>query len=97
MKVTFNSRANREVRSISEYYTIEAGVDHAQGFLDELDKAIERIKLWPRSFPTIDADIRRAVLSKYPFIVLYQMESDDCLRILAVRHHKQDPDLGLVS
>ena len=97
MKVKFNSRANREVRLIAEYYTLEAGAKHAQAFLDELEKIINRIKLWPRSFPAIDTDIHRAVLNKYPFVVLYEIESDECARILAVRHQKQNPDLGLVS
>lgn len=67
MKVKFNSRANREVRSIAEYYTLEAGAEHTQDFMKELESVIERIKQWPRSFPTIRVDIRRAVLSKYPF------------------------------
>lgn len=97
MRVVFNSRANREVRSIAEYYTHEAGSKHAQDFLDDLAKLIERIKLWPRSFPAIDTDIHRAVLSKYPFVVLYEIERNDCARILAVRHQKQNPDLGLLS
>ena len=97
MKVKFNSRANREVRSIAEYYTLEAGEKHAQEFLDDLGKIIDRIKLWPRSFPVIGTNIHRALLSKYPFVVLYEIESDECARILAVRHHKQNPDLGLGS
>ena len=97
MKVEFNSRANREVRLIAEYYMLEAGAKHAQEFLNELENIIGRIKLWPRSFPAIGVDIHRAVLSKYPFVVLYEIESDACARILAVRHQKQNPDLGLVS
>ena len=97
MNVKFNSRANREVRSIAEYYTLEAGAKHAKEFLDDLEKIIDRIKLWPRSFPMMAPDVHRAVLRKYPFVVLYEIESDECARILAVRHHKQNPDLGLVS
>ena len=97
MKVKFNSRANKEVRLIFKYYTSETGARHAQEFLYELEKIINRIKLWPRSFPTIGVDTHRAVLNKYPFVVLYQIESEACARILAIRHQKQNPDFGLVS
>ncbi len=45
MSVLFNSRASREVRSIIEYYTLEAGAKHAQEFLDEVEEIIDRIKL----------------------------------------------------
>ncbi len=95
MNVKYNSRANREVRSIADYYTREAGAKHAQAFLDEVAKIVDRIRLWPRSFPAIETDIHRAVLNKYPFKVIYEIERDNCVRILAVRHQKQDPDLGL--
>ncbi len=97
MKVKFNSRANREVRLIAEYYALEVGAKHSNEFLDELEKTVDRIKLWPRSFPTIAPDVHRAVLRKYPFVVLYEIERDECARILAVRHQKQNPDLGFVS
>jgi plasmid stabilization system protein ParE len=97
MRVIFNSRANREVRSIAEYYTHEAGAKHAQEFLHELAKIVDRIKLWPRSFSAIDTDIHRAVLSKYPFVVVYEIESKESVRILAVRHQKQNPHFRLVS
>ncbi len=96
MRVIYNSCANREVRSIAEYYTHEAGAKHAQECLNDLEEIVDRIKLWPRSFPAIDTDIHRAVLSKYPFVVLYEIESKESVRILAVRHQKQNPDLGLV-
>ena len=94
MKVTFNSRANREVRSISAYYTREAGAQRAQEFLDELDTAIKRIKLSPRSFAAINADFRRALLNKYPYVVLYEIESDVCVRILAEGINDKIPILG---
>lgn len=97
MKVKFNSRANKEVRSIAQYYENEVGSKHSNEFLDELEKIIDRIKLWPRSFPAIAPDVHRAVLRKYPFIVLYEIERDELVRILAVRHQKQNPDFGLVS
>lgn len=97
MKVKFNSRASREVRSIAEYYALEVGAKHSNESLNELEKIIDRIKLWPLSFPTIATEIHRAVLRKYPFVVLYEIEGDECARILAVRHQKQNPDLGLVT
>ena len=97
MKVKFNSRANREVRSIAEYYALEVGAEHSNECLGELGKIIDRIKLWPRSFPTIAPDVHRSFLRTYPFVVLYEIERDECVRILAVRHQKQNPDLGLFS
>ena len=97
MRVKFNSRSNREVRGICEYYSREAGAKFAQEFLNELQKTIDRFTLWPKSYPMIGDNIYRAPLSKYPFVIIYQIEAEEEIRILAVRHHKQKTDLGLVS
>ena len=86
-----------EVRSIAEYYTLEAGAKHAQEFLDELEKDNRPHQTLASIFPMIAPGVHRAVLRKYPFVVLYEIERDECARILAVRHQKQKPDLGLVS
>ena len=95
MKIIFSSRANREVRRILEYYTLEAGAGIAWDFHSELKAVTERIKQGPMSFPLIHTVIRRAILKKFPFQVVYRIESENRVRILAVRHHKQNPDFGL--
>jgi len=95
MTIVFSSRANREVRAILEYYTREAGTEIAGDFHSELEIITHRIKRWPMSFPQIDTAIRRAILRKFPFQVIYRVDADKRIRILAVRHHKQNPDFGL--
>jgi len=95
MKAAFSSGANRDVRRILEYYVREAGADVAQDFHSELKSVIDRIKRWPKAFSVINSDIRRAILRRFPFQVIYSIQSEDQIRILAVRHHKQDQDFGL--
>ena len=95
MKIVFSSRANRDVRTALEYYTRKAGAKVAFRFHSDLKAITERIKQWPMSFPLIDTEIRRAILTKFPFQVVYRIEAEKRIRILAVRHHAQNPDLGL--
>jgi plasmid stabilization system protein ParE len=97
MRIVFSSRANREVRKALEYYTRNAGAKVAFRLRSDLKAITERIKRWPMSFPLIDTEIRRAILKKFPFQVVYKIEAEHRIRILAVRHHKQNPDLGLES
>lgn len=95
MKVRFSSGANADVRRILEYYKREAGSEIARDFYEELDATIERMKLWPRAFPFVRYELRRAVLKKFPFQIIYKIEQLDCLAIYAIRHHRQRPDFGL--
>jgi len=95
MKVRFSSGANDDVRRILEYYKREAGSDIARDFYAELDTTIERMKRWPRAFPFVRYELRRAVLKKFPFQIIYKIERLDCLAIYAIRHHRQRADYGL--
>lgn len=95
MKATFSSGANRDVLRILEYYVRQAGADIAQDFHYELMSVVDRIKRWPKAFSVINSDIRRVVLKRFPFQVFYSIRSKDQIKILAVRHHKQDQSFGL--
>ena len=95
MKVRFSSGANRDVRRALEYYTNEAGAEVTMDFHSELMATIERIKQWPKSFPLIHDELRRAILNRFPYQVVYKIESSKTISIYAIRHHKQHPDFGL--
>jgi plasmid stabilization system protein ParE len=95
MKAVFSSGANHDLKNILEYYRREAGADVAADFHSELMAMADRIKEWPESFPLIGENIRRAIFQRFPFQVVYRMESAALIRILVIRHHKQHPDFGL--
>ncbi len=95
MRVIFSSGANRDIKTILEYYSIEAGVEIAMDLFADLDSVIHRIKQWPESFASINQSFRKAVLRNFPYQVIYRLESAGSIRILAIRHHRQHPDFGL--
>lgn len=95
MKARFVSAANRDIHRILEYYSDEAGADVAADFCDELEFIIDSIKRSPNSYPLIDDERRRILFQRFPFQIIYRVESTEFVRIIAVRHHKQHPDFGL--
>jgi len=95
MKTVFSTGANRDIKNILEYYRREAGADVAADFHSELKAVVDRIKKWPESFPSITESLRRAILRRFPYQLIYRIESAALIRILVVRHHKQHPDFGL--
>jgi toxin ParE1/3/4 len=95
MKVRFSSAANGDVRRTLEYYANEAGADVAMDFHSELRATIDRIKQWPKSFPLVHDELRPAILKKFPYQIIYKIESTKTISVYAIRHHKQHPDFGL--
>jgi plasmid stabilization system protein ParE len=95
MKAVFSSGALRDIRNILEYYRREAGDDVSTDLHTELKAAIDLIKKSPASLPPIGGNLRRAILRRFPYQVIYRIESAELIRILVVRHHRRDPDFGL--
>jgi len=84
MKYVFHPEALEEYSDAVQYYA-EQRTEIAQAFINPIEDAIFRIKESAKRYPTIDEDIRRCMTRKFPYEILYTIESDYIL-ILAVMH-----------
>ncbi len=60
-------------------------------FLVEFDELKELLASFPRIFQFIEPDIRRAILNRFPYIVIYKVY-DDHIFIIAIMHGARHPD-----
>ena len=60
-------------------------------FLSALDDALGRINSSPFLYQTVDADVRRALMRKFPYGVYFLVDGDKRV-VLAVLHLKMHPD-----
>lgn len=90
MKFAFHPEAEKELGHSIDYYTnikSELGYD----FATEVYLAIERAALLPDAWQIIDGDIRRVLLNRFPYGVLYS-EIDKNIYIVAVMPLHREPD-----
>ena len=87
MQYVFHPEALKEYSEAVKYYA-ERRVDIAQSFIDAVENAVYRIKESPERYPAIEADVHRYLALKFPYAILYTIETDYIL-ILAVMHCKQ--------
>ncbi|WP_235884757.1 type II toxin-antitoxin system RelE/ParE family toxin [Bradyrhizobium frederickii] len=59
-------------------------------FRDALRAALIRIAEHPRQFPAAYKDTRRAMLRRFPYIVVFR-ELQDAVYVIAVFHTSRDP------
>ena len=45
---------------------------------------------FPKAFPTVHGQVRKAVLRRFPYSLLFIVESDDIV-VLGYFHHRRDP------
>jgi plasmid stabilization system protein ParE len=87
MRVRFHPEA--EVERAQAWYE-ERSVLAAAGFLQELTRAIQRIRVAPDRYPAAEHGTHRILLEQYLFTAFYVMRRDEIF-IVAVAHHKRRP------
>ncbi|GMR03972.1 MAG: type II toxin-antitoxin system RelE/ParE family toxin [Gammaproteobacteria bacterium] len=60
-------------------------------FLSEVRRVVKGIEAHPEAAPKVRADIRRRILRRFPYAVLYKIDHDEIV-ILAVMHQRRQPD-----
>ncbi len=61
-----------------------------EDFLDEAQHTVESILAFPKSGPTVSKNLRRRILRRFPFGLLYAIEGERIV-IVAVAHLKRRP------
>jgi toxin ParE1/3/4 len=61
-------------------------------FVEEVQKTFDRISLNPLMHSIVFADVRKAVVRKFPYSVFYRSQ-DDRVEVLAVFHSSRNPEI----
>lgn len=90
MTYSFHPEAAEEFRAAIDYYEDrEAGLGY--DFSLEVFTAIQNILTQPNAWLIIEDDVRRCLVNRFPFAVLYSLEETGVF-ILAVMHGRRRPD-----
>jgi plasmid stabilization system protein ParE len=92
MQILFHPEAQGELnRAISHYESSESG--HGYQFAIEIFAAVERIKANPSMWPILDHQVRRCLVHRFPYGVIYSVDEQRSeVLILAVMHLHRQPD-----
>jgi hypothetical protein len=90
MKWAFHPEAEAEFHGAIDYYEeCESGL--GEDFAIEVHTAIQNILTYPEAWPTLEGDIRRCLTSRFPYGVVYSIETEGVF-ILAVMHLHRHSD-----
>ena len=88
MKVRFLKLADQELADAVTWYNQQAeGL--GTNFLDDLDRAIRRSAAFPLSCTEIEPGLRRCLLSRFPYGVIYGLEGDTIIVVAVAHLHRQ--------
>lgn len=89
MKVQLLAIAKQELDDAVAWYD-EQSAGLGREFLDEIDRAVRRAAAFPRSCPEIEPDVRRSLVARFPYGVIFGLDQG-ALVIVAVAHMHREP------
>ena len=95
MRVRLTSKVYSDLEAAMEYYAREASNEIAGEFYDEFLRCCKVLSRWANSYPLVRQNIRRINFHRFPFHILYRIDTDNSVRLMVVKHDRRDPDFGL--
>jgi plasmid stabilization system protein ParE len=89
VKLRFLILAQRELDDAVAWYN-EQAAGSGQEFLDELDRVVRRAVTFPMSCPEIEPGVRRCLLARFPYGLIYGVDRKTIV-LVAVAHLHREP------
>ncbi len=90
MTVTIHPLAGEELFGSIEFYAKNGGKDLARAFLDEFERIVGLIRVYPDIGTPWKKTARRLHFRKFPFSVVYTANGNT-ITIVAIPHHRRKP------
>ena len=90
MRVIFSRIAGQELEDTVRYYDLEYS-GPGRRFKEEVRKAALRIAEYPKAWSIERGEVRKGLLHKFPYKLMYSVEEDHIL-VIAVTHQHRKPD-----
>ena len=91
MKARLTPEADLDAQQAIEWYD-QRDRDLGDDFLRKVTECITSIEDNPLRYPLVHRQMRRALVSRFPYEIIFEIESDDII-IYAIYHCARDPEI----
>jgi plasmid stabilization system protein ParE len=89
MRASFLLEARMEMMGAAQFYEQKkAGL--GSSFLELVARAVDDVERYPRRWPALGKGVRRRLIGRFPYGILYRVGRDE-ITIIAVMHLHRDP------
>lgn len=94
MRVEYHPSIVDELQEIRDYYEARSqGL--GDDFVNEFEQQVLRIASMPLRWMIVRADLRRALMKRFPYVIFFRMIGEESIRVTVVKHEKRHPAFGL--
>ncbi len=89
LPLVFRRAVGRDLAAAYAWYEKQR-VGLGEQFLTEINVSFDTIEEFPKMFAAVHAEVRRAIVSRFPYAIFYRVESNRIV-IFTVLHTARDP------
>src|SRR6266699_1081786 len=94
MTVEYHPAVEAELEEIRNFYEARRpGV--GREFIDEFERLVLQIAATPGRWMVVEADIRRAIMRRFPYIIYFRQADQERIRITVVKYQRRHPAYGV--
>ena len=82
--------AAREEFDAAAHWYEKAQAGLGESFVAQIDEVLSRISLQPRQYVLVHEHVRKAVVKRFPFVVLFRLKPTEII-VIAVFHTMRSP------
>ena len=90
MNTSFLDAAQSEFDDAIDYYDKQRPGLGSE-FAEEVEDTLERVSHYPEAWSPLSPRVRRCVINRFPYSVLYEVRSEIII-IVAIQHQHQEPE-----
>jgi toxin ParE1/3/4 len=89
LPVVVSPEAKTDLKDVASWYE-QQREGLGDEFLECVDEALDRIRQFPQLSPKVFRDLRRRVVRRFPYVVIFRID-DDQITVVAVYHGRRHP------
>lgn len=94
MKIEYHPAVADELEEIRDHYE-EKSAGLGKAFVDEFERQLLNIAAMPSRWMVVRGDVRRSLMKRFPYVILFRSVDDEVIRVTVVKHEKRHPAFGL--
>lgn len=93
MRIEYHPAIEAELAEIRDFYN-ERSPHLGDDFINEFERQVLRIAAMPTRWMTVRGDTRRALMKRFPYLILFRFVSESVIRVTVIKHERRHPAYG---
>ena len=94
MSIEYHPSLYAELKEVRDYYESQS-IGLGGDFVDEFERQVLKIAAMPYRWMIVRGDLRRSLMRRFPYVILFRVLQDDVIRVTVVKHEKRHPSFGM--